>query len=51
MSKDRVDFTTWTNEDFKKEYELIQKKESKLPFSQRKQVIDLMAVEQTQEVK
>ena len=38
---------TWTNEQFSAEYELIQKKQSKLPYSQRKLIVELTEKKET----
>lgn len=47
--KESADLSKWTNEDFKKEYELILAKQSKLPAKQRKQIVDLMFVPDNKE--
>lgn len=47
--KDRADLLTWTNEQFQAEYELIQQKKSKLPYSQRKQIVDLVEAKPKEE--
>lgn len=51
MGKDRADLLTWSNEQFQAEYELIKQKKSKLPYSQRKQIIDLVEAKPLTEIK